>query len=106
VTKTKLWGSLQENDCWESCSAENLLGERVVALQVHAGIVVPYIWLLRERVARQVVVAGIVAPYVDMPIFTALGELLGASLLVELIERVAGQVVAENVLPMSSRPVT
>jgi hypothetical protein len=32
------WG----NDCWASYSADNLLGERV-ALQVHAGRVVPYV---------------------------------------------------------------
>jgi hypothetical protein len=108
---TKVWASLCENDCWESCSAGNLLGERV-ALQVHAGRVVPYIeppsdkslgksllrgyllvWLLRERVARQVlvVVAGRVAPYGKLPSAKALGEaLLREYLPVELLrERVA-----------------
>jgi hypothetical protein len=87
---TKLWASLWENDCWESCSAGNWLGERV-ALQV----VIPYIeppsdkalgksllrgyllvWSLRERVDQQVVITGRVAPYVELLSFKALGEWL------------------------------
>jgi hypothetical protein len=91
------WG----NDCWASYSADNLLGERV-ALQVHAGRVVPYVEppsdknsgrvtakRIYERVARQVV-AGRVAPYAKLQSFKALGELLEESLLVEFLERVAG----------------
>jgi hypothetical protein len=78
--------------------------------------------LLPERVARQVVAGG-VAPYVELPSFKSLGELLGKSLLVELLSstssrwiicssrpvelqsagRVSGRVTAERVAQSSVR---